>query len=101
VNDAWLGEEAVGCEIDPAFIGRLPPEVDPCGENGEFHSFAFAGPIFKAPLRIKVGEKVYKPLEVITPSGNVAASDAVCPPPSQSRTKGFWFCDLLPAGEPA
>jgi uncharacterized protein (TIGR00290 family) len=100
VNDAWLGEDAVGREIDAEFIAGLPPEVDPCGENGEFHSFAFAGPIFKEPLRIEVGEKIYKPLEVITPSGNVATSDTVCPPSAQSRTKGFWFCDLLPAGEP-
>lgn len=99
VNDAWLGEESIGCEIDSGFIAGLPPEVDPCGENGEFHSFAFAGPIFKEPLRIEIGEKVYRPLEAITPSGNVASADTVCPPPSQTRTKGFWFCDLLPLQE--
>ena len=99
VNDAWLGEEAVGCEIDAKFIAGLPPEVDSCGENGEFHSFTFAGPIFKKSLQIEVGEKVYRPLEAITPTGNIASSDAQ--PPSQSRTKGFWFCDLVPAQEPA
>ncbi len=101
VNDAWLGEAAVGRNISGEFIRTLPPEVDPCGENGEFHSFAFAGPIFKKPLRFEVGEKVYRPLEWISPAGNVSSSDTVCPPPVQGRTKGFWFCDLLPAATPA
>src|SRR5580698_5662350 len=40
VNDAYLGETAVGRKIDADFISSLPAEVDPCGENGEFHSFA-------------------------------------------------------------
>lgn len=101
VNDAWLDETAVGRNIGAEFIRELPPEVDPCGENGEFHSFAFAGPIFRKPLHFKVGEKVYRPLEWITPSGSVASSGTVCPASAQSRTKGFWFCDLLPAGTPA
>jgi uncharacterized protein (TIGR00290 family) len=97
VNDAWLGEGDVGREISAEFVLGLPADVDPCGENGEFHSFAFAGPIFKSPLRFEIGEKVYRPLEWHTPSGNVAASSTVCPSQAESRTKGFWFCDLLPA----
>jgi uncharacterized protein (TIGR00290 family) len=101
VNDAWLDETAVGRNIEADFIRGLPPEVDPCGENGEFHSFAFAGPIFKKPLQIEVGEKVYRPVEWIAPTGSVSSSSTVCPPPPQSRTKGFWFCDLLPTGMPA
>ena len=93
VNDAYLGEDAVGRNIDAGFIAALPPEVDPCGENGEFHSFAFAGPIFKQPVKFKVGEKVYRPFEVTHPSDS--NSSYVCPP-GPRRTKGFWFCDLLP-----
>ena len=92
-NDAYLGEDAVGRNIDAGFIAALPPEVDPCGENGEFHSFAFAGPIFKQPMKFKVGEKVYRPVEVTHPSDS--NSSYVCPSAPQ-RTKGFWFCDLLP-----
>jgi uncharacterized protein (TIGR00290 family) len=92
VNDAYLGEDAVGRIIDPEFIASLPSEVDPCGENGEFHSFAFAGPIFKQPIKFKVGEKVYRPVEVTHPSDS---NSSVCPS-GPSRTKGFWFCDLLP-----
>lgn len=93
VNDAYLGAEAVGRNIDAEFIASLPPEVDPCGENGEFHSFAFAGPIFKHPVKFKVGEKVYRPVEVTHPTDTT--STYVCPS-GPRKTKGFWFCDLLP-----
>ena len=93
VNDAYLGEDAVGRNIDANFIASLPAEVDPCGENGEFHSFAFAGPVFKQPVRFAVGEKVYRPVEMTHPTD--ANSSYVCPS-SPRRTKGFWFCDLLP-----
>jgi len=93
VNDACLGEDAVGRNIDPGFIASLPAEVDPCGENGEFHSFAFAGPVFKQPVRFTVGEKVYRPVAQTHPSD--ANPTCVCPS-SPRHTKGFWFCDLLP-----
>jgi uncharacterized protein (TIGR00290 family) len=94
VNDAWLGESAVGRNIDEEFIRSLPANVDPCGENGEFHSFAFAGPIFKEAVKFKVGEKVYRPVEVTHPTDS--GSTYVCPS-GPTATKGFWFCDLLPA----
>jgi diphthamide synthase (EF-2-diphthine--ammonia ligase) len=87
-----LDENALGRHIDADFIESLPAGVDACGENGEFHSFAFAGPIFKQPLRIKTGEKIYRPIEATHPG----ASSDVCPLPGARQTKGFWFCDLLP-----
>jgi len=94
-NDAYLGAEAVGRRLDEAFIRTLPPEVDVCGENGEFHTFAFAGPIFQQPIPYQVGEKVYRPIEpAALPAAN--ASAYVCPS-GPRPTKGFWFCDLLPA----
>jgi uncharacterized protein (TIGR00290 family) len=92
-NDAYLGEDAVGRNIDEEFIRTLPAEVDPCGENGEFHSFAFAGPVFQQSVKFKVGEKVYRPVEV-THLGD-ATSSYVCPA-GPRPTRGFWFCDLLP-----
>jgi uncharacterized protein (TIGR00290 family) len=92
VSDAYLDESALGRKIDADFLRWLPSDVDPCGENGEFHSFAFAGPIFQKPLRVVVGEKVYRPLELPSPG----ASTAVCPTPGTRPAKGFWFCDLLP-----
>jgi len=54
-------------QIDPSFVGRpfdqelladLPPGADPCGENGEFHSFVHAGPIFERPIEVELGEAV-------------------------------------------
>jgi uncharacterized protein (TIGR00290 family) len=95
VNDACLDQTAVGRQIDEEFIRALPPNVDPCGENGEFHSFAFAGPVFKEPVKFKVGEKVYRPIEVTHPVDSNSAY--VCPATGPQVTKGFWFCDLLPA----
>ncbi|HEY9179555.1 MAG TPA: diphthine--ammonia ligase [Candidatus Baltobacteraceae bacterium] len=89
INDAYLDESAVGRDIDQDFIESLPADVDPCGENGEFHSFAYAGPIFRAPLNIECGERVYRPVERTHPG-----SDA-CALPDRKVTKGFWFCDLL------
>jgi uncharacterized protein (TIGR00290 family) len=90
VNDAYLDETALGRNIDADFVRWLPADVDPCGENGEFHSFAFAGPIFKQPLRIKAGEKVYRPIQETHPG----ATSPVCPLPGARQTKGFWFCEL-------
>src|SRR5579859_5867226 len=92
VNDAYLDQTSLGRNIDAEFVNGLSPDVDPCGENGEFHSFAFAGPIFKTPLRIKVGETVYRPIEETHPGS--AVSPSICPTPGTRHTKGFWFCDL-------
>jgi len=94
VNDAYLGQEAAGRNLDEEFIRTLPPEVDPCGENGEFHSFAFAGPVFTEPVKFSIGEKIYRPVETTHPGNN--NSGYVCPA-GPRQTKGFWFCDLLPA----
>lgn len=91
VNDAYLDQSALGRDVDLAFVESLPPGVDPCGENGEFHSFAYAGPIFKTPLAITTGQCVYRPLEQTHPG----ASDDVCAQPNGRVTRGFWFCELL------
>lgn len=85
INDAYLAEDRVGVEINKNFIETLPKRVDPCGENGEFHTFCYDGPIFKAPLKFKIGKKVYKPLKIKT-------DNTVAIP----RTKGFWYCDITP-----
>lgn len=83
VSDAFFDERALGCDIGRAFLDALPSNVDPCGENGEFHTFAYAGPIFSAPLRIESGPCVYRPVDEPLSGPNSA--------------KGFWFCDILPA----
>lgn len=95
VSDAYLDETALGRIVDWDFINTLPPDVDPCGENGEFHSFAYAGPIFNDRIDVTVGENVYRRVERTTPDDAVIPS-AVCPPSNTRTAKGFWFCDLLP-----
>lgn len=60
VNEKVLDSSFCGKVIDKDFLNSLPQNVDPCGENGEYHSFVFDGPIFKAPVDFKVGEMVGK-----------------------------------------
>ena len=58
VDPQKLSASFVGREFDSAFLADLPMGVDPCGENGEFHSFVYDSPIYKKPIRIKVGQVV-------------------------------------------
>ncbi len=58
VDPKVLPKEFAGREFDTQFLMDLPPSVDPCGENGEFHSFVYDGPGFADPLGVKVGEIV-------------------------------------------
>lgn len=91
VNDGCLDESWCGRLIDKRFIDELPPSVDPCGENGEFHSFCFEGPIFSKALAIVAGQKIYKTLQI-----NPADQPPIARP---GDTKGYWYCDLLLKGE--
>ena len=70
IDTRALSQDFAGRELDPSFFADLPASVDPCGENGEFHTFVFAGPIFSKPIEYTLGEKV--------------------------RRDAFLFCDLLP-----
>lgn len=83
VKNTLLGEEYVGKIMDKAFIDSLPDNVDPCGENGEFHTFCFDGPIFKAPVAFEIGPKVLKRYPNPEKRAEVAELD-------------FWYVDLLP-----
>jgi uncharacterized protein (TIGR00290 family) len=76
VNTRWLNKSFCGRIIDESFLQDLPGDVDPCGENGEYHSFVFEGPIFRHPVPFEKGEIVYK--EYKAPDG----------------TAKFYFCDL-------
>ena len=58
VDPGKLDRSFAGRELTPQFFRELPPEVDPCGENGEFHSFVFAGPVFSQPIEIERGPVV-------------------------------------------
>ncbi len=78
-NADVLGRDFLGRLIDRDFLNDLPKGIDPCGENGEYHTFCFDAPYFKFPISFSVGEIV---LREYTYNG------------TKSR---FWFCDLLPA----
>ncbi|MDM1348552.1 diphthine--ammonia ligase [Myroides marinus] len=84
VNEQYLDKSFVGRTIDKQFIEDLPEGVDPCGENGEFHTFVYDGPMFKQPVPFELGEIVYKTYDA----------------PKQCNQKeilhyGFWFLDIL------
>ena len=85
INGNLLDESFVGREIDESFINDLPANVDPCGENGEFHTFCYDGPIYREPIKFTVGEKVYREYDSPKQDDNAAGESKV----------GFWFCDLV------
>jgi uncharacterized protein (TIGR00290 family) len=97
VNEKYLGKEFVGRVIDEQFLKDLPEDVDPCGENGEFHTFVFDGPLFKKPIPIEVGEIVYRKYE--TPKKAASDSSYDCSSKEEITKNpyeyGFWYCDIL------
>lgn len=58
-----LGTEFLGRRVDSSFINDLPEGVDPCGENGEFHTFVYDAPFFSSKIKLVEGETVYKQYE--------------------------------------
>jgi len=72
VDSQVMGKEFAGRDYDESLLKDLPGGVDPCGENGEFHSFVYDGPIFMRPVKLRTGEVVL-------------------------REERFYYCDLLPA----
>ena len=58
VDPKQIDARFAGRDFDAALLAELPPSVDPCGERGEFHTFAYAGPMFSGPLAIQGGEIV-------------------------------------------
>jgi uncharacterized protein (TIGR00290 family) len=58
VGGEVLDSSFAGREFDSDFLADLPTEVDPCGENGEFHTFVWDGPVFDSPVNVRTGETV-------------------------------------------
>jgi uncharacterized protein (TIGR00290 family) len=81
VSAKCLGKEFLGQKINAAFLEALPANVDPCGENGEFHTFVYNAPYFSSPIPISLGEIVHKTYK---------------PPDSQDAgwDTGFYFLDV-------
>jgi len=58
VDPAKLAKSFAGRDYDLSLLQALPPEVDPCGENGEFHTFVYDAPVFSRPIEVRTGEVV-------------------------------------------
>ncbi|MGN6639867.1 MAG: diphthine--ammonia ligase [Mucilaginibacter sp.] len=82
-------ERIAGKELKQELILSLPEDVDVCGENGEFHTFAYKGPIFKKEIAYRTGEKVFK--QYAAPKDK----DDTCFSSTLQKPAGFWYCDLL------
>ncbi len=98
VNEKYLDKSFAGRIIDNEFLKDLPNNVDPCGENGEFHTFVFDGPIFSKPILFDKGEIVYRKYTSTKPKDD---STYDCDTTDKDNTDnpfdyGFWYCDLLP-----
>ena len=91
VNAKVLDKSFCGRIIDENFLADLPSEVDPAGENGEFHSFVFDGPIFQYPIPFQKGELVEKFYEPSKKKDDDCFSEE-----QESWDTRFWYCDLLP-----
>ncbi len=72
VDSDSLDGAFAGRAFDARFLSELPPDIDPCGENGEFHTFVYAGPLFRSRIPVEKGEIVL-------------------------RDERFYYCDLLSA----
>ena len=98
VNEQHLDASFCGRELDRDFLRDLPPGVDPCGENGEYHSFVYDAPYFSQPIAVRRGELVRR-----TYQPNASAAEADDAATDCYRTEhdpfsaAFWYCDLLPA----
>lgn len=93
VNEKFLDKSFVGRIIDQQFIADLPDNVDVCGENGEFHTFTFDGPVFSNPIAFEIGEIVHRKYE--KPKGT-STSNTACDTDDTPSEFGFWYCDLIP-----
>jgi len=96
VNEKYLEVSFAGRIIDNEFLNDLPGNVDPCGENGEFHTFVFDGPIFREPISFEKGEIVYRKY---TPAKQKDNFSYDCSNDKDHLdnpfVNGFWYCDLL------
>lgn len=77
-----ISQDWVGKDFDQNFLDYLPAKVDPCGENGEFHSFCYDGPIFSKPITIRVEQVLSQSYDILLSSG-------------EKGKKYFWFADII------
>ncbi len=83
VNGSVLDRSFCGRVLDRDFVSELPEGIDPCGENGEFHTFVFDAPYFSQPIDFQKGETVEKTYHFQNANG-------------EALTSTYFFTDLLP-----
>ena len=82
INTARLDNSSLGKELNRIFLDTLPITVDPCGENGEFHTFCFSGPVFSEDVAFETGEKHYSALQIKSKD-------------DETTETGFWYVDII------
>jgi uncharacterized protein (TIGR00290 family) len=85
-DQKFFDERSVGKTIDQEFLSSLHPDVDPCGENGEFHTFVYEGPIFNKPVHFQFGDAVLKRYDF-----QVKNADGTI----EEKSSAFWFRELI------
>ena len=93
VNAKLLDKSFCGRKIDQSFIDDLPAGIDPCGENGEFHTFVYDGPIFKEPVNFTLGEHVLRTYDRHENDDDNCFQDE----DTERWDTAFWYCDLIAA----
>lgn len=77
ISKDWLGKD-----YDEEFLEHFTGEVDPCGENGEFHSFCYDGPVFSQPIAIRCKKVIQKAYDIVLENG-------------EKDNKRYWFAELV------
>lgn len=88
-----LDRSFVGREYNRQFLKDLPPDIDPCGENGEFHTFVYDGPIFRKPVLFKYGD-VVKCAYTVNSGDQSSCRSSISGALPEVSSHQFWFCDF-------
>lgn len=80
VDERYLDKSFIGRTFNTRLLTDIPDNVDPCGENGEFHTFVYDGPVFKQPIPFSKGDVTYRKYD------------------GSSFNSGFWYLDLVQKG---
>lgn len=81
VQSETLGSDWLGRQLNQSFFDQIPPNVDPCGENGEYHTFCYDGPVFNKAINYAHGEQVFKPMDIRKLD--------------KQEASGFYYLDLI------
>lgn len=81
ITEGTINEKLIGCILDRKLVESLPPEIDICGENGEYHTFCYAGGMFRKPVEFSLGESIRKTFPIKHDDGTI-------------KNYTYWFANL-------